>query len=423
MMKRVFLMLVCGLFGLNSFGQIAVAEADGAAHGTLVKAFMQKLIPDGEKGFVVKGEISNSKDGMKVWLLNDMVWPAQKGDSTVIKDGKFELSGYVYNPLLVKVVIDTKPGDKDEFRLLATAFYLENSDIAYTGDVNTLETYYYNPDATGKFPAKVTGSKENELYLRFKGEEKLLRTQYKALDDKCYELFEKGQIEEAIPVAKQVQEAENAMRALRLKYIRQYPSSGVANEQLGWLIHNTVYMDFTAKQLDQLKSLMVKANPQREEELEKMFTRAKQTALGEKYTDLELMLPDGKMAKLSEYIPKGKYVLLDFWFSGCGPCRFEIPHVKKVYEQYKDKDFTIVSIATEPKKAEWLKALEEENMPWTQLYDGDPSVYDGPTCTKYNIGGFPTMILLDKEGRFFKTNVRGVNLDMVLRELLGTPSK
>lgn len=424
MMKKLFLMLVCGLFGLNSFCQVALMEADGMAEGGCsTLPFMQKLTPDGERGFVIKGEIRNSKDGMKVVLLNDLAWPAQVGDSTVIKDGKFELSGYVYNPLLVKIVIDSKPGDKDEFGLLATAFFLENSDITYTGDVNTLETYFYNPDAKGKVPAKVTGSKENDLYLRYQEEEKVLKDRYRELNDKCYDLYESGQMEEAVRVSKQVNEAENAIRSLRLKYIKQYPGSGLANEQLGWLIHTTIYMDFTAKQLDQLKSLMINANPQRAGELEKMFARAKQTALGEKYSDLDLMLPDGKMVKLSEFIPKGKYVLLDFWFSGCGPCRAEIPHLKQVYEQYKDKDFTIVSIAAEPNKSDWLKALKEENMPWAQLFDGDPTVYDGPTCVKYNIGGFPTAILLDKEGRFFKTNMRGVNLDIVLKELFGVPSK
>ncbi len=423
-MKRLFLTLVGVLLFFEGFCQYGLAEPEKDDAVAPAKFFMQKLVPDDKKGFVIKGEISNSKDGLKVWLLNDLAWPAQKGDSAVIKNGKFELSGYVENPVLVKIIIDTKPDGPDSpDRLLGTAFFLENSEITYSGDINTLETYFYNPDAKDKVPAKIAGSKEDELYRRYKSEETLLRAKYTAVNDKYHDLFEEKKIEEAIPVAKQVLEARADMRALRLKYIRQYPGSGVANEQLIWLIYQAQYIDFTKKQLDQLESLMVKANPNRAGELKEMFARAKQTALGEKFMDLELMLPNGKMAKMSEFIPKGKYVLLDFWFSGCGPCRAEIPHLKEVYEKYKDKGFTILSIAAEPNKEDWLKALKEENMPWSHLYDGDPSVYEGPVCTHYNIGGFPTTILLDKEGRFFKTDLRGLHLDIALQELFGGPSK
>ena len=163
---------------------------------------------------------------------------------------------------------------------------------------------------------------------------------------------------------------------------------------------------------------MVKANPRRADELKGWFAQAKRTALGVKYTDMELKTVDGKVVKLSDYIPEGKYVLLDFWMSGCGPCRGELPHVKQVYEENKDK-LVIVSIAAEPEMSEWLKAVNEENMPWTQLYDwrnwDDKEGVNG----KFNVIAFPTCILLDKEGRFFKTDARGANLEIILDELFG----
>lgn len=427
-MKKLILFLVCGMLFLNSYGQYGLAEpepeVDGAAKVT-APCFMQKLVPDGERGFVVKGKIANAKDGLKVWLLNDMVWPAQKGDSAVIRNGAFELTGYVPKAVRVKLVIDTQNGKEEG--LLATAFYLENSDITYTGDVNTLESYYYNPDAKGKVQAEITGSKEDQLFRQFQKEWKPVYARHQALNEKYDDLYfsddyltNKTKQQAIVPVTRQIMENDRDLRNIRLKYVKQYPSSGVAQEQLMWLIYQTQYVDFTAKQLDQLKALMIKANPEQAAEFEKRFGQAKKTAIGEKFTDLELVTPDGKKAKISDFVPKGKYVLLDFWFSGCQPCRAEMPHVKEVYAKYKDKGFTVLSIAAEPKMSDWQKALEEEKMPWPQLYDGQsPEVYDGPVCTNYNIGGFPTMILLDKEGRFFKTDMRGVNLDVTLQELFG----
>lgn len=424
-MKKFFLFLVCGLLFLNGYSQYGLAEPESDGAEVPAPCFMQKLAPDGERGFVLKGEIANSKDGMKVWLLNDMVWPAQKGDSSVIKNGKFELSGYISKPLLVKVIIDSQDGKEEG--LLGTAFYLENSDITYTGDVNTLESYYYNPDAKGKVKAVVSGSEEDRLYRQFQKEWAPVYARHQALNEKYGEIYfsddyqtNKAKQQAILPLTRQIMENDKAMKNIRLKYIKQYPKTGVAKEQLVWLIYQTQYIDFTAKQLEQVQKLMTDANPEEAAEYTKRFAQAKKTALGEQFIDLELQTPDGKKAKISDFVGKGKYVLLDFWFSGCGPCRAEIPHVKQVYEKYKNKDFTILSIAAEPKMADWLKALGEENMAWPQLYDGQsPEVYDGPVCTTYNVGGFPTMILLDKEGRFFKNDVRGANLDITLQELFG----
>ena len=97
--------------------------------------------------------------------------------------------------------------------------------------------------------------------------------------------------------------------------------------------------------------------------------------------------------------------MLEFWASWCGPCRGEIPHLRHVYQDYKDKGFEIISISIDEKKTDWDKAMKEEKMVWKQLCD--PNGFKGPVAQKYNITGVPTCILLDKEGRIFKTEMRG----------------
>ena len=89
--------------------------------------------------------------------------------------------------------------------------------------------------------------------------------------------------------------------------------------------------------------------------------------------------------------------------------------MRHVYETYKDKGFEIVSISIDNKQSDWEKAVREENMAWTQLCD--PLMFDGPVTQMYNVTGVPTCLLLDKEGRIFKTDMRGAILDAVLEEV------
>ena len=178
-----------------------------------------------------------------------------------------------------------------------------------------------------------------------------------------------------------------------------------------------MYVRITPEQIDELEVLVDQAwpNTTKASEFKAMAEKGKRVAVGTKYSDIELVNPDGKKVKLSEYVPEGKYVMLEFWASWCGPCRGEIPHLREVYKEYKDKGFEIVSISIDRKDQDWKKAMKEENMVWTQL--NDPGEFEGPVTQVYNIMGVPTCILLDKEGHIFKTDMRGAQLDAVLEEI------
>lgn len=136
--------------------------------------------------------------------------------------------------------------------------------------------------------------------------------------------------------------------------------------------------------------------------------------LGKMAPDFTLLDKNGKEHSLSSL--KGKYVLVDFWASWCGPCVREIPNLKTAYKKYQSKGFEIMSVSIDRKKGQWLKALEKHNMPWTNVIDHEENAKK-ITQTLYYVPTIPRTILLDKTGKVIGKDFRGNALELKLEEI------
>ena len=139
--------------------------------------------------------------------------------------------------------------------------------------------------------------------------------------------------------------------------------------------------------------------------------------IGQQFTDLEMADPDGKMHKVSELVGEGKWVLVDFWASWCGPCRQEMPNVLEAYNKYHAKGFEVVGISFDQKKEAWVKAIGQLNMPWLQLSD-----LQGWKCAAapvYKIDAIPDNILIDPQGKIVERALRGKPLHHYLKKIFG----
>nr|WP_295870733.1 TlpA disulfide reductase family protein [uncultured Chitinophaga sp.] len=138
----------------------------------------------------------------------------------------------------------------------------------------------------------------------------------------------------------------------------------------------------------------------------------KLSANGATPADFTLKNEVEKAVKLSDY--RGKYLLIDFWASWCGPCRASFPHMRELYAQYKDKNFEILSISTDRDKAAWLKAVKDENNPWPQAHDAKSEV----SKNTFNVQVLPTLFILDPKGKIIAQKLEGGELDKKLKELM-----
>ena len=140
--------------------------------------------------------------------------------------------------------------------------------------------------------------------------------------------------------------------------------------------------------------------------------------VGERVPDFTLSTPDGKEVNFYRFVKDKKCVILDFWASWCSWCRKESPNVKEVYDKYRNKGVDVISVSFDTDRERWVKAIEEDGTPWTQVSDLK-GTDKGYLYGWYGLKGIPAIYLIDSEGRIIVENMRGEVIMNSVKKYLG----
>lgn len=356
-----------------------------AAAGLMTLAACQE-----NNGYVIDGTVANATDGEYVFL-NTIDKKAEVLDSVVIKGGKFQFKGNPEIAALPKAVSYTSKEGK-----IAAMLFLEKGTIKV--ELN-------------KEKSQVSGTENNEALRAFLAE-------YKKQNEEMKELYSAYRTDSTLSE----DQRKELMAQLEKKGEAQDEfifgqMTANATRPFGAYLMASFGMNLDVEQLDTLLSQVPAelASAEAIASLKNYVQNCKNTAVGKKFIDFTMKTPEGEEVKLSQFIGKDKYVLIDFWASWCGPCRREMPTVVEAYKKYKSKGFGIVGVSLDRTADQWKKAIKDLNITWAQMSDLKGWQCEGAKL--YGVRSIPATLLVDQEGTIVARNLRGEDLINRLDEL------
>ncbi|MBR4897581.1 MAG: AhpC/TSA family protein [Prevotella sp.] len=337
--------------------------------------------------FAVSG--TYAKNGKTVYLLDQLTEKAI--DSTVVADGKFSFTGSADKDALLAV--------KAKKKNWTTQFFNDGTPVIINLNDSTLK-----------------GSPQNERLTRINYEMEQPRKRFAA---KTANLTEAEIEARADELSDEMNKMITALTTRANRAFNEERNSLIPVAFAGYyFLENGVeaYDELVKQQVAFAGHPYLKKMRDEVEEETKPKDGEKMAFIGQQYTDLEMADPDGKMHKISDLVGEGKYVLVDFWASWCGPCRAEMPNVLEAYNRFHNKGFEVVGVSFDQKKGPWVKAIGQLKMPWLQISD-----LKGWQCAAvpvYKIDGIPDNILIDPQGKIIDRGLRGKALHTKLENLL-----
>lgn len=349
-------------------------------------------------GYTIMGSVSEESNGQKVYL-EDFTnrSPGRKIiDSTTVVDGAFEFTGSSETPsVLIAFIKNTQEDDKARLQMLHGYALTENNEIILELTRPSKENGYVS----------AIGSSDG-----LNGELAELDSQINDIHAKMSANYENKDAAEDVK-----KEVHAELDSLKLALLQN--SIGLNKDNILGVYSLNKFLSSkrgaSFKEVDSLFNVVTLAkNYKLTTRTYDRFKALELTSAGHKFTDFSGENVDGTPAKLSDYVGKGKYVLVDFWASWCGPCTREVPNLRYVHDNYPE--LVVLGVNVWDSEAKFHSYIKSKNITWPMLY----ASADNTATDLYGINGIPTIILFDPQGVIVdRTNLRGEDMKKIIGDL------
>jgi|KBSMisStaDraftv2_1062788.scaffolds.fasta_scaffold00427_14 peroxiredoxin len=368
------------------------------------------FLSSAQQQFSLNGELKNQKAPIATVYLFYYSKGERKVDSSKVASGKYQFTGALADPTLATLrarYVSEKTADGK------TRAYNFKRDIAQLF-MDPAPIQITHVDSFGNYQVK--GSKSDLDYRQLDQAAQPYYTKLQTLYDQYNGLRTKNDAAAMNAKGAELMSLEKEMKEkVFLAFSRDHAQSPVALFALEQFVGedpdiNVQLVEPVFNQLPEQVRQSAEGN-----ELANRIAQSKVTAIGSEAQEFTQPDTSGNPVSLSSF--RGKYVLLDFWASWCGPCRQENPNVVRAYEKYRNKGFAILGVSLDKPndKLKWLKAIHDDGLGWTHV--SDLQYWNNAAARQYGVQSIPQNFLLDPQGRIIGKNLRGDDLQKKLAEI------